>query len=1209
MLSRLYIIQSLETRSKFLLKVFPDQNYFNHPATSIRNTKTSNLNVLRDSGCSLGIQDQENQVLKEVVRHAIENEIGAMKWFQSISERSVVPEILGFSYFGCETSRDECPLESFGLLGLLFMRFPQNGTLYQGPASECRIGNSAHVSLSKSLAKVLHDTRKEQHERVSGFSIHAGENKQKNGDLIVDILDRKSSCELSTPLQPTSNPRDSAETQRRPSRSHTKRHQRNGSTLACIPENTPQAFSRGESINLSRNRRTSNLEQQQNSKGKGKPSSISSSTSSLPRSSQGSLSPDALRPPRFPSGFSEIESFHPHHSRVSNQISRTNDKRQSSSRETNSTATIRPKSTSIFDQDPTVYCSGTSERQGTGGNRGEIMRIEYQAPQSLTTTTTRTTTQSSSQTIASKISSNNKRQQGSWMEENYLCWPTKFVRPVTSTGYNFYDSAIEYEQAHLFNSLVALGKLDSFPGSTCRFPRRLLDILQRILPIAHDELLFSGSHLDLERRRRILINAPVEKRIYAHSPSVFANVTSVFTHGHLDPNSIVINNETGEILSIINFQHAGFLPSYSENPQSLFIESNQLSFWNTRRNSSSQDSSISESSSSESEDTKHHGSWNIKPKLGSILSSLSTSTSRQHHHGHDSVSSKGKESLMVPASSEHHEDYGLIVSPRLCNMQRKSNDSRRREVNNKGFLSSSSSRGPYWASYPVINHYPSKDSQITCESKSYSSMDVLTEYSNLPSPSRVNMDGSLADSSHTKVGMSDTSGKNKKGLGLPGTFKDTKKKSTQDQTSTCTQEDSSNLFDQQNGLLTSNIPKLNQEGWAEFMEGYRELERKSNKRQSRFGKIMKLENHSSQARSYFSSNTVSSSKSRSSPLGSPLPPSPSSPSKSRDTRHFERDHDSEVLEALTSINKTLQNLVVTLEAGGNVLTPKQLLNAISRKKSEFEEKERPLISNATSSNSSSSLVPSNLSLGVAESSTDNSTRVISSTSSTSHGSSISPKEPLKKKKKKFGFFRSILERFTRKRHSDKKYTEEKNTEEKHAVKNQPLNFETYKPTRTSADNILYTAPGVQRDPLPSELPDHIFSSTSASNPGTKMGLRLRPDGREEVVVPIGQNSSLGSMAAPAMPVYGIQLSNHERTKSLVQVKKEKLTEMEKDIWKEFEGLCEPLSHGQLLVEKKYPGIALLDLDDLEKSLEMVENHIMKLEGHAAKHFLDIEKNL
>ncbi|KAF9984476.1 hypothetical protein BGZ79_005587, partial [Entomortierella chlamydospora] len=79
LLSRLYVVKAAETGCKYMLKVFPDRDPFNHPSTSIASPRNGGDVHQRNSLKASRGRDN----LKEMVQNAIENELGAIKWCQT----------------------------------------------------------------------------------------------------------------------------------------------------------------------------------------------------------------------------------------------------------------------------------------------------------------------------------------------------------------------------------------------------------------------------------------------------------------------------------------------------------------------------------------------------------------------------------------------------------------------------------------------------------------------------------------------------------------------------------------------------------------------------------------------------------------------------------------------------------------------------------------------------------------------------------------------------------------------------------------------------------------------------------------------------------------------------------------------------------------------------------------------------------------------
>ncbi|KAF8985449.1 hypothetical protein BGZ46_004042 [Entomortierella lignicola] len=1138
-LSKLYVLRTTGVGSKFLLKIFPSRDPFKHSATSMSTEKAEASN-----GGSIAYQAKKN--LKDMVQSAIENELGAMKWCQTRCEGLLVPEILGFSHHGCETHVGEC-LNMFGLMGFILMKYPQGGVLYEGPAHECRLEDSSYSSLSKCLAGILYELRKERQECVSGFGITTQDVPRKDYewqssgtrsrfDLIVNALDRNSKDKAKQisqwPQKPVVLPGLSA-------RAISKQPQRNGQTahdFACnLNENHLTPYQPTSSPTLS-----------------DQSSGIGSTWSGLlelggyfdgihtrlsPSSeypSQIWKLPPAERPLPMRKPSSKQQPIGPRESasipmplprlRTAVNMIPPNVERQRPS----SNVTERIHDTkefvipSRFDQDPSLYCSHNARKDMFHGNvRGDIARLEYDpsssssSPRSASARfSTSTATPLSPLNLLKKRISGDKGESiesRPCMTENFLCWPTRFIHPTSATKHDAPASIAEYEQSQLINALVALERLDSHPGSTCRFPRQLLDQLPRILCIAHDELLFSGSNLDLVPRRRIIAKDPA-RRLNLQIPSIFAGTTSVFTHSHLDPSSFIINRQNGGILALINFQHAGFLPSYTENVQAPFIETNHYSFWNVNNTSE-----ISSGDNSEGNVKNGRRSWENRSKLISFISSSSTSSAL---HNNQAMHVQSVEKL---PSALKHNSFGLVLSPQPCLQQQQGEQQQQQQQQqqhqhqretNQELLSLSHWKGcRHNTSYPVVNYYPTRGSDAGYESIEYS------EHSPYNPVINTTVDASIK--SHVQLSP------------------------IQSQPSTTFPYfavSSNQLHNAAGGFLTPKSPKVNKVGWTEFMDYFRDLEHKDNK-----------ENRTSKtntSRVYGQGNLSSS------------------PSTSMNKTKDLNGHDSKVLEALVSISKTLQNLVVVLEAGGIVLTPDQLSDAIASKKDEWKQKQERLRQESLQSMEDS---------------------LVESTSSLDKLLPPIPQAAASRPK----VLKTVLQKLIRKKNK------------KESLPMLPM----YRPRRTSADNILYSAPGVQRDPLPSELPDHLLlpprvSSDSVLN--NSIRLRLRPNTHEEIIVPIASDPILGSIAAPHMPAYGIQLSNLERTKALAHIEMEKIEAQERLAWKEFEGFRESLQDKNNN-EGGNSGIALLQLEELESRLETVENFVLVLEGQVAKYYRSKEK--
>ncbi|KAG9070261.1 hypothetical protein KI688_009596 [Linnemannia hyalina] len=139
--------------------------------------------------------------------------------------------------------------------------------------------------------------------------------------------------------------------------------------------------------------------------------------------------------------------------------------------------------------------------------------------------------------------------------------------------------------------------------------------------------------------------------------------------------------------------------------------------------------------------------------------------------------------------------------------------------------------------------------------------------------------------------------------------------------------------------------------------------------------------------------------------------------------------------------------------------------------------------------------------------------------------------------------------------------------------------------RSPDDDILYSAPGLQRDPLPSELPDHILASTS-------MGSAFA-SGTTSLFDPTAAYKAdlrhkLGTLIAPKLPTYGIRLTNPDGTKTLAQMEVERIEQEMQTSCRELEALCEYEGRTSW---RAPPGIALLSMAELERQVEDVERWV------------------
>ncbi|KAF8934092.1 hypothetical protein BGZ58_005945 [Dissophora ornata] len=959
-------------------------------------------------------------------------------------------------------------------------------------------------------------------------------------------------------------------------------------------------------------------------------------------------------------------------------------------------------SESWFDQDATVYCS--YHAHVVSGDGGEIVRLVYYPGARASTATTRisfapfSTSASSmnSKGILQKLSirdtGGTNERPFHWMTENCISWPTDFVRAINPSG--VHDTVAAYEQAQLMNALVALGRLDSHPRSKCRFPRDLLALLPRVLCIAHDELVFMGSKLDTIKARRYLRPDLPRPR----STGLFSEIQTVFTHRNLEPTSLVINRQQGNVVSMINFQHAGFLPSYVENIQEPFIEKTNSSFWNVHRPKSTTDSGTSSK-----EETKNHS----KKRISSSSSKASTSSRFLSFRGNFAHSQQPPDAPPTGPS--------IVLSPGAA----------------PKLSQESSSLSPWFTRrcshptpYPIINHYLARGASGACKAMAYTETpashstpgstdtralgnetkgvfaDTGIRRVKSSTKTRKSLTRSLKKllrpKSYQEKGMRSGIGCLTGGFNFSTTFVAHKNTAVPPPSHNITTNSSATSVyslspldngngggprvvpflpsflhspsDTQGGTLVPRIPKVNQVGWSQFIESYRHLEDSSSVAGK--GSIFGLSNER---------------------LPSSPNPRGSVGQTVKDSQIFEHGQEAKALAALVSLSKTLQNLVVVLESGGVVLTPEQLLNAVALKKQEWERERR-----VRAEAEISQLQVANQSTVASEQSTQQydgpqtATTVATNNSNTNSNAITSidtDKQPTTSRRAtRQTIFRTMLQKITKK------------PSPKPAQ--QPV-VHSYRPIRTSADNILYSAPGQQRDPLPSELPEHLLmnynniniagdnnNNNSSSNndnasscssddsndskstdhpndeespksPTPSAALRLTSPirGREDTILPLDPDARLGSITAPHLPAYGIQLSNPDRTKNLAQVEMERVEGEEREFWKEFEGLCESLddninsnnntyNYGSKNASSYYsgfesirddvkgkakamegdrrsrdsrqsreskerrdrfPGVALFHLEDFTYNLEVVEKYVSKLEAQAAKHYKVWEK--
>ncbi|KAF9365656.1 hypothetical protein BGX34_009087 [Mortierella sp. NVP85] len=925
---------------------------------------------------------------------------------------------------------------------------------------------------------------------------------------------------------------------------------------------------------------------------------------------------------------------------------------------------------SWFDRDTTVYNSYQTKRLS---GRGGVARIHYTPIDLADTNMSRSAGRSISSPTSAKQSSRRlpgvgssrdaatsetrSEDHSSWMIENQLPWPTSFLRPEANNG--AYSSVAEYEQAQLMNALVALGKLDSHPQSQCRFPKELMNLLSRVLRIAHDELVFVGSNLDVLSRRRVHSELPILR-----PRGLFAGVQSVFTHQHLDPTSMIINRQRGEIMAMINFQHAGFLPTYTEKVQGPFVETNHVSFWNANRSTravstfvAQDDSDETSASSSGDEESKGESSSPPQPLGATIVLGLEGEKLLQSENDQcPSFSRRGNHPLPYPVIN-HYPSKGSTVasrsmgynelpptSPTLPNTRWivSAGTHDEAQVQRSDTVKSRKSISKWTRSLRSRSQHDKATRVRTEEHPRPRSEGTLAQRTSRPEAIAVpRSSGATVVASHNAPGGGKVLIKNSSGMAFEA-------RSPLSSTTPVSADTASS--EEGDGKLVPRPLNVNTKGWERFIGSYRELEqlvtRKATK--SRFGGAADVSD------AYATSPPPAVHRF---PEGIPLESTrPTSMPTIRDSELFETGHENQVMEALVNISKTLQNLVVALEAGGIVLTPGQLMDAIALRKQAWAQERERRIKEAQAENERlkrSTIVTisadqregqkprwvrrlsiSSKSRGSPERNTILTMGTGSFALSEGSGSTTTAGNTIDKSTvgRRKGVFKTMLRKIARKRPSL-----------------EILPRAPYKPRRTSADNILYSAPGKQRDPLPSELPDHLFMSTeeqeqfhnlSPTSPTTLTGLRLKTPSSsgskgsgEFVVLPLASGLKLGSITCPQLPAYGIRLSNDDRTKTMAQTEAERIENAEIEFWQEFEGLCEPIASPALTIQydpkgkarkvdaeagsetkrqqqqqqqqqqqASYPGIVLLNLDDFVRNLEIVERYVTKMEATAARSY-------
>ncbi|KAF9951315.1 hypothetical protein BGZ72_007150 [Mortierella alpina] len=750
---------------------------------------------------------------------------------------------------------------------------------------------------------------------------------------------------------------------------------------------------------------------------------------------------------------------------------------------------------SLFEGDPTIYCSHCAHR---GPRRGMgLDRLIYKpssaadcrASAALSCSTT-SSMASKSKNLLQRLSLKDQKEPSTVWTENTISWPTKFVHPAADNG--VYESIAAFEQACLFNALTALAYLDAVPGSTCRFPKELINLLPRILCLASDELLFSGSNLAIPPRRKVHIDS--DKPFVPEN--IFATERTVFTHGDLKPQSLIIQGEDAGLLSLIDFDQAGFFPSYVESVQGPFTATthSQASFWSTRKT----------------------------PQSSSASSDCSLAKERR----------KGIRRLFPSSKSS----TTATSSPGV------------------GY---STMRGRHPCPYPVVNYHPTKRTP------------QIMDYAE-PDDEGPSMMGPLAQQGSAQSVLS-KDGKGKTPL-RNSTFSMTSSVSLGSGPKTQAKALGHSL-DHQRGALLLRTTLTDPSGWTRFLSSYNALDRSNRSK----GASNNINNNSSSGSSVelFEANDL----------------------------HKHRG----IVNALVGVSKTLQNLVVALESGATVLTSEQLLDVIESKRQVWlTERQEQLVSAGAGAGAAGVANSEDRAQSQLFHTSKSAPQLLATAVATNAATAgCSPEQTTPSKSK---FFKTLLKKMKKQKmdpSSSSSSSSASLSKEPAPGSIKPASTAVYRPVRTSEDNIYYTTPGVQRPPLVCELPDHVAYGTYSGgpcSPGSPPPVEGGP-----VSPRIVDSRMLGTMAAPDLPAYGIRLTNQDGTLTLAQIERQRIEKEEADFWSGIEGHCDGVRLGQGKKDNRSAGVALLDMRDLERNLEVVEKYIAKIESQALKYYESAKK--
>lgn len=808
-------------------------------------------------------------------------------------------------------------------------------------------------------------------------------------------------------------------------------------------------------------------------------------------------------------------------------------------------------------------------------------------------------------------------------------WPTHFVHGA------LYNSVAGYEQARLMNALVALGRLDAALDSDCLFPKALLALLPRILSLANNERLFFD-------QKQVASNDRSASGLSTNQETIFDGVPIVFTHSDLSPSSLIVEPSTGDLLGLINLQYAGFFPAYNELIRQIFVDIHAptIAFLNSDPSEQEKDSDAEE------EAARRRRSF--KGLVGSIIR-RSSGSQRRYPSMDDTATrtpSKGKGKsitkqtrVIVPFSRTGGHPFPFIAvnhfkttnsqfaAPNSMVFTKKTRRTRRDgtlvalgKATSLSETKRNSSRSPSWIKRrSTIETKPATATDSGTGSQA-SELNELETYDDFQEPQKVSRHLiirktlQLCSSSwkhflcslrEYEVQWIDRQTRVRLSAQILQDHCNSYRHYMQDATS-------ESSTDKRCAAMCStssvSLPLSNFGAVAPLTVI------KPDQDATSFRPLSTVSTHSA----IIISNTEAASARDSSSSLVPTMKFASS-STQKDSDRIEHGY-SPVLEAFVSMTKTLQNLVVALEAGARVLTPEQFLRMIETKASRSEQ--------------SSMLQGGKVSI-------DRKAEQARETNPTEEQKrqqqlyrmnvaayAVSSPPPVSQPKPKRGRVRRLLKSIF-------------NSKRPEQI-SKPAPYQP--PIRTSEDNILYMGP--ERDPLPSELPSHLifvapppkkkplaFTSLSYSS---VTSLRLvdtlsqnssflsvvdamddgdtcsyNSDDTDEIrhqiasppVVISGGSHYYGANKPPSMgaiaadiPVYGLRLSARDGAKTLYESERERLEEEERVFWAEFEEEDKEIQQESGGGRRRGGRVAVLDLEDLEANVRILEEFLTKGNG-------------